>query len=223
MSAASLHRSRQRTALTHWRSEYEADLQVSLASLAGERLFFKGDNSSGVGGDLGNSTRLATMMVGYWGMGETVSSHGIQRQFGTGGGRKRGGDDDETEQKLLEGGLGQQIENKLTSMLDRVELLLTEYRQEVLAVTHALEQHKTLTGDDVNAIIDGERGPFVDGRVYHTPEAIDALEEYHEIAAKAHREGTDVPEPLPVLDAQVLEALPVGSDGEYVEGMSAEE
>ena len=37
---------------TEWRSEYDTDIQVSLASLAGERMLFEGDNSSGVGGDL---------------------------------------------------------------------------------------------------------------------------------------------------------------------------
>ena len=38
---------------THWRTELEADIiLVDLASLAGERLFFEGDNSSGVMGDL---------------------------------------------------------------------------------------------------------------------------------------------------------------------------
>ena len=37
---------------TRWRSEYEADIKVSLASLAGEREFFAGDSSSGVSSDL---------------------------------------------------------------------------------------------------------------------------------------------------------------------------
>ena len=32
---------------TSWRSEYEADIMVSLASLVGERMFFDGDSSSG--------------------------------------------------------------------------------------------------------------------------------------------------------------------------------
>ena len=32
---------------TSWRSEYEADIMVSLASLVGERMFFNGDSSSG--------------------------------------------------------------------------------------------------------------------------------------------------------------------------------
>ena len=78
---------------THWRSEYETDIQVSLASLAGERLLFEGDNSSGVGGDLRAATQLATMMSGYWGMGSTLASHAVQREFGImGGGRApRGG------------------------------------------------------------------------------------------------------------------------------------
>jgi DNA polymerase III delta prime subunit len=36
---------------TDWRSTYESDILVSLASLAGERIFFDNDNSSGVTGD----------------------------------------------------------------------------------------------------------------------------------------------------------------------------
>jgi cell division protease FtsH len=62
---------------TSWRSEYEADVMVSLASLAGERLFFDGDSSSGVSGDLEAATTIATLMEGYWGMGATVTSHGV--------------------------------------------------------------------------------------------------------------------------------------------------
>ena len=54
---------------TRWRSEYEADILVSLASLAGERMFFDGDSSSGVSGDLESATAVASFMEGYWGMG----------------------------------------------------------------------------------------------------------------------------------------------------------
>ena len=55
---------------TSWRSEYEADVMVSLASLAGERMFFAGDSSSGVSGDLESATTIAQLMEGYWGMGQ---------------------------------------------------------------------------------------------------------------------------------------------------------
>ena len=60
---------------TRWRTEYESDILVSLASLAGERMFFNGDNSSGVSGDLESATTVAALMEGQWGMGSTVSSY----------------------------------------------------------------------------------------------------------------------------------------------------
>jgi cell division protease FtsH len=67
-----------------WRSEYTADIHVTLASLAGERMFFEDDNSSGVSGDLENATLVATQMEGYWGMGSTVSSAAASGQLDTG-------------------------------------------------------------------------------------------------------------------------------------------
>ncbi len=184
---------------THWRSEYETDLQVGLASLAGERMFFAGDNSSGVGGDLRGATKLTLDMVGYWGMGETVASHAVQRQFGVPGGRPRGpGDEDDEERELLRGNLGEQIEQKLQDMLTRAAALLEDNRLEVLAVAHALEVHRTITGEDVEAIIDGRQGAFIDGRDYHTPEAREALEAYHRAAA-ARRSEDGPPTPLPAI------------------------
>ena len=77
---------------TRWRSEYEADILVSLASLAGERMFFEGDSSSGVSGDLESATAVASFMEGYWGMGHTVSSYSTARRLEVGSpGGGRGG------------------------------------------------------------------------------------------------------------------------------------
>ena len=67
---------------TSWRSEYEADVMVSLASLAGERMFFGGDSSSGVSGDLESATTIAQLMEGYWGMGSTIASRAVRRNSG---------------------------------------------------------------------------------------------------------------------------------------------
>src|SRR5439155_18939141 len=58
---------------TQWRSEYESDILVSLASLAGEKMFFEEDSSSGVHSDLQQATTVASLMEGFWGMGSTVS------------------------------------------------------------------------------------------------------------------------------------------------------
>src|SRR5262245_54330253 len=59
---------------TNWKSEMESDIMVSLASLAGERMFFEGDNSSGVSGDLEHATGTASNMEARWGMGEIVAT-----------------------------------------------------------------------------------------------------------------------------------------------------
>jgi hypothetical protein len=186
---------------TRWRSEYESDILVSLASLAGERLFFDGDNSSGVSGDLESATRVATMMEGYWGMGSTVASHGVTRQAGIPGGRGGPGGEDERERDLLSGDLGGRIEGKLANLLTRAEDLLRDNRREVFAVAHALEMHKTVTGDDVRAIIDGTPGPLIDGRPYDTETFLEAAEAYHQRLAEAHRAHAKPDVPLPEFPA----------------------
>ena len=192
---------------TQWRSEYEADVIVGLASLAGERLFFEGDSSSGVSGDLDGATTVATLMEGYWGMGSTVASHGVARRFGfDGGGGKPGGDDKDKERDLLKGDLGARIEAKLVDLIDRAEQLLSENRREVLAVAHALETHKTLTGEDVAAIINGTAGPLIDGRPYTDDGFSEVAEEYHRRVVKAHNVHGKVDALLPVL-------TPVSSEG----------
>src|SRR5438132_3642622 len=188
---------------THWRSEHEADIMVSLASLAGERLFFDGDNSSGVSGDLEFATTLATLMEGYWGMGHTVASHGVTHKVGIGGGGGRPGKEEGKRDKdLLESSLGERIEEKLAELLKSTAELLAGQRQQVLAVAYALESNKTLTGEDVVAIVDGRPGPLVDGRPYHLPEFLEELEAYHALAVAAHRShgGSDLTLPeVPVL------------------------
>src|SRR5690606_32107881 len=64
---------------TQWKSEFETDVMVSLASLAGERMFFGDDNSSGVTGDLRSATAVASYMEGVWGMGEQLASYTIDQ------------------------------------------------------------------------------------------------------------------------------------------------
>jgi ATP-dependent Zn protease len=171
---------------TRWRSEYEADVMVSLASLAGERLFFEGDSSSGCSGDLETATRLATFMEGYWGMGTTIASHGVTHEVGIGGGGKPGGE--EKKGDLLEGSLGTRIESKLADLFEATRKMLEQNRAEILSVAHALEANKTVTGDDVTAVIERRRGPIIDGTPYASEDFVAALETYHVEAVTAHRD-----------------------------------
>ncbi|MGB9111279.1 MAG: AAA family ATPase [Acidimicrobiales bacterium] len=180
---------------TRWKSDYEADIMVSLASLAGERMFFSGDSASGVSSDLSNATRIATFMEGYWGMGRTVTSHEVSKESGVGSGGAGRGKDDET--KAMFSSLGDRIESNLERILSQTEHLLKENHYEILGVAHALETRKTITGEDVLAIVNGTQGPFVDGRAYKTPEFRAALDEYHEAVVAAHRDRRGVEIHLP--------------------------
>jgi hypothetical protein len=81
----------------------------------------------------------------------------------------------------------------------------------VLAIAHALETHKTLTGEDIEAVVDGREGLNVDGRVYRDPVFIESLEAYHAAAAGAHRGHTTVKLALP---AGGRRALPAAEGGD---------
>jgi cell division protease FtsH len=193
---------------TRWRSEYEADIMVSLASLAGEKIFFDGDSSSGVSGDLESATRIATFMEGFWGMGSTVSSHGVTHEVGIGGGGRPGQGPAKKDQELLETGLGERIEKKLQELVERAEQLLAENRSAVLAMAHALEANKTVTGEDVEAIIEGRRGPLIDGRLYRTEEFEREAEAYHAAVLAAHKRHSAVEVPLPAFSLGPAESEP---------------
>jgi cell division protease FtsH len=171
---------------TRWRTEYESDILVSLASLAGERMFFDGDNSSGVSSDLESATTIASLMEGHWGMGSTISSHASNRRFEVGapGGRK--GKDDSV--KDIRRALADRIEDNLSGLLTQAEKILKKNRNHVLALAHALETYKTLSGEDVAAVIEGTQGTIIDGRPYKNPRFLAQIEKYHEAALVAHRE-----------------------------------
>jgi cell division protease FtsH len=185
---------------TRWRSEYETDILVSLASLAGERMFFNDDSSSGVSGDLESATTVASFMEGFWGMGSTVSSYSTAKRLEVGspgggqGGRNKKGQDPEAEMRRA---LADRIEDNLNGLLTRVHEIISENRDHVLSLAHALETYKTLSGEDVIAVIERRPGPFVDGRAYSDPGLLLQLQDYHRAAAVAHREHGGISLGLP--------------------------
>ena len=60
-------------------------------------------------------------------------------------------------------------------LLDQAEEILRENERHVLALAHALETYKTLSGEDVTAIFEGGSGPLVDGAPYADDEFIARL------------------------------------------------
>jgi ATP-dependent Zn protease len=201
---------------TRWRTEYRADIYVSLASLAGERMFFDGDSSSGVAGDLESATGVASYMEGFWGMGSTVSSYSTAKRLevGTPGGPGRKSHEPGVDPRLA---LADRIEDNLGTLLEKTAEILSENRRQVLALAHALETHKTLTGDDVVAVLEGRPGPLVDGTVYANDSFLRDVETYHRAALAAHKGHTKLTLALPAPPSTEppnghVEPTPIGSN-----------
>lgn len=176
-----------------WRTEREDDIVTFLVSLAGERLFFDGDNSAGVGGDLGSATAILTSMQGFAGMNGTVTSLGGAQVIGP----------------HQQNQFADRVEGRLQNLLDRAALMLEENRWLVMAIAHALEQHRTITGEDVDAIFKGRPGPTLDGTVYHSNEFLQFYGAYHDAALEAHRTQARLEMPLPVFQLAAAAAGPV--------------
>ena len=76
---------------------------------------------------------------------------------------------------------------------------MRENRNQVLALAHALETHKTLSGEDVAAVIDCTQGSIVDGRPYLNPVFLAEIEKYHVASMIAHQEHRAPDVHLPVI------------------------
>jgi len=178
-----------------WRSEREIDVMTALASLAGERMFFDGDHSMGVGGDMRAATGMTSQALAYYAMGDRLASRSVTLAPLGSMSMETGGD-----RALFDSDFGQRVEDKLADLYERTWELLEQNRSEVLALAHALETVKTITGDDVEAIIAGTSGPTVDGQPYHDPSFLQMLERYHDAVLRAHKEhgGVETRIPVPV-------------------------
>jgi hypothetical protein len=132
-------------------------------------------------------------------MGATVSSYSTSRRLevGSPGGGRGGPKGGEPTEAVLRRALADRIEDQLGELLERAESILRDNRGSVLALAHALETHKTLTGEDVEAVLEGNLGTTVDGSVYRESQFATRLEEYHAAAAGAHRGHTSIKLSMP--------------------------
>jgi ATP-dependent Zn protease len=177
-----------------WRTEREIDVMTFMASLAGERMFFDGDHSTGVGGDMRGATTLVTQMHAFYAMGGGMASRSVT----LGGMKGMQAVETGADRTLYDSEFGKGVEQALNELYARTWSILEENRGEVLAVAHALETHKTITGDDVAAVVDGTQGPLVDGRPYADPMFRAQLERYHQAVVRAQLEHAGVEAAIPV-------------------------
>ena len=133
-----------------WKTELEVDIKVSLASLAGERMFFEGDNSMGVGGDLRNATTIESRMIGVWGMGDNIASSAGMPRHALDQPPDPSGEIAKT--------MASQVERRLQRLYDEVYEMLEQHKAAVFNVAVRLQEKKTISGDEVAEIIGLEAG-----------------------------------------------------------------
>src|SRR5262249_15341771 len=116
--------------------------------------------------------------------------------------------------ELLTGSIGQRVEDNLNRLLRRTHTLIERERDTVMRLAHALEEHKTLAGEDVVAVIELRQGTRVDGTQYADPEFVAQIEDYHSRMLSAHQEGIQRVElDPPVRTALVSTASPMPVTG----------
>lgn len=179
-----------------WRSEVEIDVMTFIASLVGERMFYDGDHTQGVGGDMANATAIVTRSMMSHAMGSRLRAFNAPMLANSG---LLAGGTPLVQGLSWEGDIANEVEARLQDLYARTEELLRQHRYDVLAVAHALETYSTISGDDVAAVIEQRQGPVVDGTVYARDDFKQSLEEYHRAAVEVHKIRHERPPALPAL------------------------
>lgn len=120
--------------VTEVKEEVLADIQVSLAARAVEKLILKTE-MNGVTSDLQHATRLAGAYVGIWGMGSSLYSNLAFGQMAPDGKQKS------------------QIEKLLEQQFEAVYALMTEHEESVHAIAQALLEREELDRDEIESIM----------------------------------------------------------------------
>ncbi|MCC6436435.1 MAG: AAA family ATPase [Acidimicrobiales bacterium] len=186
-----------------WRSELDKDVMIFLASLVAERMFFGGDNSVGVSGDMNSATTIVRRMLSRVAMGDTLTSHGL-------------GDLSDSQRREFD----LKVEEKLQELYQRTYELIDANRWFLAAIAHALQQHHTITGEDVDAIYKGTQGPTLDGAVYRSDGFLEQYGSYLGAAQDAHRAQSQIRAIMPRFDPHPVHApvhygMPVASRDPY--------
>ena len=144
--------------LSYLREKMYADLAVSMGGRVAEEIIFGYEKvSSGASSDIKYATSLARAMVVEWGMSDKIGPlfYGSNQQ-----------------EVFLGYSMGQQGSNVSDSMAsviddeikalvvgahDKAKKILTEHLDELHIIAKAMLEHETLTGDEIKALLKGEK------------------------------------------------------------------
>ena len=148
-------------------SGYEIDVMTFLASLAGERLFFDGDNSAGVGGDLQQRHPHRHGDAGLRGHG---AHRGVARRHQGAAGWRRSRPEDGTDRNLFETTFGRQVEAPAAGAARRDTERAHRRRTGGSCSPSPTRSRRTRRSPATTSTPSsgGRPGPTLDGWVYHT-------------------------------------------------------
>ncbi|ODH41152.1 hypothetical protein ACO22_01452 [Paracoccidioides brasiliensis] len=126
-------------------TEFLADIDVSMGGKAAEELVFGPENvTSGISADLQHATNTAFSMVTRYGYSKKLGSIDLISNY-----------------KTLSSETKQEIESEVRRLVEesskRATAILTEHRKELELLTNALMEYETLTKEEMEKVLKGEK------------------------------------------------------------------
>jgi len=138
------------------KDEAEARMVMAMGGRVAEALIFE-EFSSGAANDLQQATNIARRMVSEWGMSDTIGPMSLSDQGPVFLG------EDMMQSKQYSSATQKLVDDEIRRILFEAETacrdLLVEYRHGLDLVARALLEHETISGDEVNRLIDVSRQP----------------------------------------------------------------
>ena len=144
--------------LSYLREKMYADLAVSMGGRVAEEMIFGYEKvSSGASSDIKYATSLARAMVTEWGMSDKIGPlfYGSNQQevfLGYSMGQQSQGVSDE-----MSGIIDSEIKRLVEDAHKQATHILTEHLDELHIIAKSLLEYETLSGDEIKALLNGEK------------------------------------------------------------------
>ncbi len=147
----------ERDKLSVTREKLEADLAVAMGGRVAEELIFGHDKvTSGASSDINYATRMARAMVTEWGMSDKLGPlfYGSDQQevfLGYSMGQSKTISEDTA--NLIDA----EVKRIVNAGHERATQILTQYRHELEIVAEGLLEYETLSGEEINVLVKGDK------------------------------------------------------------------
>jgi cell division protease FtsH len=147
----------ERDKLSYSKQWCEARIAMSFGGRIAEQLIYGKDHlNTGASSDITQATELARSMVTEWGMSEKLGPlryNENQQEIFLGHAITQRQNMSEDTAKLID----QEIRRIVTEGEEKARVVLTAHRTELEAITQALMEFETINGEEVNALLRGEK------------------------------------------------------------------